>query len=227
MGLNFNITGDLPQPFSEEELIKHFEAFKNGDELARKEIIEHNMRLVIYQIEHYFFNTSFDADDLFQIGVIGLIKAVDSFDINKKIKFNTYASRCIINTIRMHFRNSKKIKYDISLNSLISYNKEGEEIPRESILVDTKTDIVEDYIKKEEYKLLNQLVSQLPDFKRKIIELYFGFYDEPINQVQIANIFNISRSYVSKIIQDILKKFAELLEQEKLIDESISYNLKK
>ena len=110
--------GSFPQPLSEKEEKKYLVEMKQGDKRARSKLIEHNLRLVAHIVKKYYSSTN-DQDDLVSIGTIGLIKAIDSFDLSKGIRLSSYAARCIENEVLMFFRNSKKSAQDVSMNEPI------------------------------------------------------------------------------------------------------------
>ena len=116
--------GSFPQPLSEKEEKKYLVEMKQGDKRARSKLIEHNLRLVAHIVKKYYSSTN-DQDDLVSIGTIGLIKAIDSFDLSKGIRLSSYAARCIENEVLMFFRNSKKSAQDVSMNEPIDTDKDG------------------------------------------------------------------------------------------------------
>lgn len=197
----------LPEKLSTEEEYNALVAYKNGDMEARTLLIERNLRLVVY-LAQKFENTGVNIDDLTSIGTIGLIKAVGSFNIDKNIKFATYASRCIENEILMYLRKSAKLKGDVSLDEPLSVDKDGNEL----ILADiVGTD--NDYVYKEiEYKIENELLSGLVENlnprERYIMKLRYGLTEQEteLTQKEVADKLNISQSYISRIEKKVLLK---------------------
>lgn len=204
--MNYDSYSKLPDPLNQLEFNDYFEKYKSGDENARKIIIWHSMKYVIYHAKKYS-NTFYEEEELIAIGVIGLIKSVDTFDISKKIEFVTYSSRCISNEILLYLRRQQCYNKDISLDTTLYIDKNGNEMKMEDTLYDENVDIVTDYENKETYVNIRKIVESLPKRDKEIVILYFGFVDDtPLTQKQIADILNISESYVSKLLKKILIK---------------------
>ncbi len=196
----------LPQPLPKSQVNELLDKVKHGDEDAIKMIIEHNIRLVLYQVNNKFKSVEYDKKDLVSIGNIGLIKAVTTFDKSKNVEFATYATRCIDNEILMFLRKLKKDQKVDSLDKTITHDKEGKELKIEDTISD-ENDIVEDYEKNITYKIIREIVKELPCRDREIIMLHFGFYNNKIHtQKEIADMMSISQSYVSRLITKIVKK---------------------
>lgn len=209
---------NLPKPLSKQEVYELLEKIKQGDEQAKTKLVEHNIRLVVYQVTKRFSTVEYDKKELVAIGNIGLIKAISTFDTSKKIEFTTYATRCIDNEILMFLRTLKKHSNVDSFDRIINRDKEGNELRIEDILRDD-TDIVEEYTDNETYKIIRQIVNELPDRDRKIIMYYFGFCNNKLyNQQEISDILSISQSYTSKLITKIVNRIGKQLEQEGLIE---------
>lgn len=199
---------ELPRVLTKEETTKLIEELNNGSLLAREKLVEHNIRLVLHIIYKKFLNVPLDKEDLFQIGCVGLLKAIDSYDLKKKINFSTYAVVCIDNEILQVLRKNQKCPFIASLDEEVYDN--DEEMTLKNSLVD-ECDIVKDYENKEIYKIIRELICQLPKREQEITMLYFGFYDNiPCTQGEIAKRLDITQSYVSKII----KKVVDLLGKE-------------
>jgi len=196
------------KPLTPEEEIKYLTKFKIEDDRNAKDIlIERNMRLVAYIAKKYN-NAAEDQDDLISIGTIGLIKAIDTFKIDKGTRLATYASRCIENEILMHIRTNKKNKVQVSLQDPIGTDKEGNEINLLDIL-GTDIDYVVDEVqlKVEVSKLYKQLNDILTPREREIVQLRYGL--TPLGyktQREIAQKLDISRSYVSRIEKKALNR---------------------
>ena len=180
--------------------------FKQGDLNAKNTLVEHNLRLVAHIIKKYCANVN-EQDDLISIGTIGLIKAVNTFDEEKGIKLATYASKCIENEILMYFRSQKKSSQDISINEPIDSDSEGNPLTLIDI-VSVEDTIADDISDKIEISRLYKYVEELEDEREKeIIVLRYGLYGAvPLTQNQIANKFNISRSYVRRIEKRVIEK---------------------
>ena len=195
----------LPPPLTleeEKELLQKLEY----DDNIKTILIERNLRLVVY-ISRKFENTGIDMEDLISIGTIGLIKAVNTFNLDKNIKLATYASRCIENEILMHFRNDKKNSKNVSLDESIGFDKEGNEITIVDVLKTSNPDYIDSINTKDNIVKLNKYINVLSDREKKIIIKRYGLYGEKeITQKKVADELNISRSYVSRIEKRALTK---------------------
>ena len=196
----------LPEPLSKEEEIKNVLLKEKRDVEARKKLIEHNLRLVVYLSKKYE-NTGVDLEDLVSIGTIGLIKGVNTYKLDKNIKLATYASRCIDNEILMFLRKNKRIKSEVSFEDSLSYDSEGNELHLEDIL-GTEEDIVTKNIEnKDDIKLLYKEIENLNDRDRKIMILRYGLYNEKeMTQKDVAKKMGISQSYISRIEKKVIRK---------------------
>lgn len=199
--------GSFPKPLSSADEEKYLLLWKNqGDIKARNKLIEHNLRLVAHIIKKYYAIFS-DRDDLVSIGTIGLIKAIETFDINKNIRLSSYASRCIENEVLMYFRNLKKTSQDMSLNEAIDTDKDGNPLTLMDVIAadDNIADMLDLKINSE--KLRVYITECLSDRERKIIILRYGLNDDkPFTQREVADMLKISRSYVSRIEKKALEK---------------------
>ena len=196
----------LPNPMTNNEERECLVRLENGDEGAKAELIERNLRLVVY-ISKKFENTGVDLEDLISVGSIGLIKAVNTFNSTKKIKLATYASRCIENEILMHLRKVNKQKRETSLDSPLSLDSDGNElllgdvigIDADEVFKSMETSMEKDII----YKVLDKLDAR----ERQIVSMRFGLDGEKEQtQKQVADLLNISQSYISRIEKKILHK---------------------
>ena len=191
--------GSFPQPLSEKEEKKYLVEMKQGDKRARSKLIEHNLRLVAHIVKKYYSSTN-DQDDLVSIGTIGLIKAIDSFDLSKGIRLSSYAARCIENEVLMFFRNSKKSAQDVSMNEPIDTDKDGNALVLMDVMSveDCIIDELDTKIKSE--KLLSYMNEVLSDREKIVILLRYGLDgNQQLAQREVAKILGISRSYVSRI----------------------------
>lgn len=205
-----NLESLLP-PLSKEEEHKYIIQNMQGVIKARNILIEHNLRLVVF-LAKKFENTSFDLEDLVSIGTIGLIKGVKTYKLDKNIKLATYASRCISNEILMFLRKNKKVTNEISLEDTINYDAEGNALSLEDIL-GTDIDIVDkNYQDKNNKELLEKEISKLPARDKEIMIKRYGLYNtKEYTQKEVADLLNISQSYISRIEKKVIKRIKYLL----------------
>lgn len=209
---------NLPNPLDKEELYELFKKLKQGDEVASNIIFLHNMKLVLKQVYNRFQSVNYDKDDLISIGNIGLLNAIKTFDISKEVSFSNYAIKCIDNEILKSIRSINKNNQEISLDKTVKYNRDGNELKIGDTIPD-KTDIFEDYTSTELYSAINEIVNNLPERDKEIIKLYFGFYDNKVyKQKEIADMMSLSKSYITKIIQDNVKKIGKILNSNGFIE---------
>jgi len=203
----------LPMPLVGEEEQAHLRRATSGDTISKKLLIEHNLRLVVYIVKK-FDNVKLDNDDLISVGTIGLIKAINSFSLEKNIKLATYASRCIENEILMYMRKMGKSKNDVSLEEPLNVDFEGNELLLCDIL-GTEPDIVsKDLEKNVEHDLLRNCISNLKDRDKFIIECRFGLFGkEEKTQKEVADMMNISQSYISRLEKKILARLKKQMEK--------------
>lgn len=215
MFLKVSYTQSFPPPLSTDEEKEYFRKYKNGDQKAREILIEHNLRLVAHLVKKYY--TSYkNQDDLISIGTIGLIKAIDSFDPDKGIRFATYASKCLQNEILMYFRSQKKISCEVSMNETIDVDKDGNPLTYIDIIScdDTIADDLDTKIRSA--KAIKIIKNELTPREREIIVLRYGLSSIPaVTQREVATKLGISRSYVSRIEKSALTKINQLLSQKK------------
>jgi RNA polymerase sporulation-specific sigma factor len=196
----------LPPPLSREEEEFLLDRLTQGDSAVRAMLIERNLRLVVY-IARKFENTGINIEDLISIGTIGLIKAVNTFDTEKKIKLATYASRCIENEILMYLRRNNKIRSEVSFDEPLNIDWDGNELLLSDVL-GTEEDVIYRNIEDEvDRKLLINALSKLNDRERKIMELRFGLTGgEEKTQKDVADLLGISQSYISRLEKRIIKR---------------------
>ena len=204
--------GSFPKPLSEKQEREYLQRSQNGDLEARNKLVEHNLRLVAHIIKKYYGVQS-EQDDLVSIGTIGLIKAINTFKPDRNIRLSSYASRCIENEILMHFRSTKKSAQDVSLNETIDTDKDGNPLTLMDIMAVDDT-ILDDLDKKLNSRKLGQFIrEELEERERTIILLRYGLDGhEPMTQKEIAQMLDISRSYVSRIETKALKKLRKRYE---------------
>ena len=201
-----NGTEILPEKLSAYEEICLVEEMKKGSDEAKNQLIERNLRLVVYTAQK-FENTGVNMEDLVSIGTIGLIKAVSSFNNEKNIKLATYASRCIENEILMHLRKIAKIKREISLDEPLNTDAEGNELCIADILCSEKDEVSHNMDKQDESSNLARVLNDLTDKEKKIMYMRYGLSgDSEMTQKEVADYFEISQSYISRIEKKILSK---------------------
>lgn len=196
----------FPNPLTPEEEEKYLRLMAEGDPEARHKLIEHNLRLVAHIVKKYENQTD-DKEDLISIGTIGLIKAIDSFSLDKGTKLATYAVRCIDNEILMLFRSTKKMRNDVSLYDPIGFDKEGNEICLIDVVRDEGKDLNDIIIQQLAIEKVEKNLRILNSRERDVITRRFGLNgkDEETQQ-EIAHSYGISRSYVSRIEKRALMK---------------------
>ncbi|MDO4394410.1 MAG: RNA polymerase sporulation sigma factor SigK [Mycoplasmatota bacterium] len=189
----------FPEQLPKELEDEYIKKAKSGDPEARNKLIEHNLRLVAHIVKK-FEATGHDVDDLIGIGTVGLIKGIDTYSENKKVKLATYAAKCAENEILMYFRADKKNSKNVSLYEEISYDKEGNKITILDILKTSDPDYIEEIYKNDNIKLLKKYLNVLSKREREIIEARYGLNNQKEEtQKDIAKKLNISRSYVSRL----------------------------
>jgi len=191
------------EPKEEEEVLKRL---ANKELEARQILVERNLRLVVY-IAKKFENTGIGIEDLISIGTIGLMKAINTFNTDKKIKLATYASRCIENEILMYLRRSNKIRGEISIDEPLNQDGDGNELLLSDIL-GTDEDVTSRRIEDEvDKKLLKASMEKLNPREKNIMELRFGFKEgDEKTQKEVADMLGISQSYISRLEKKIINK---------------------
>ena len=200
----------FPKPLSAGEEKEYLERCKEGDQSARDMLIEHNMRLVAHIIKKYAF-TDKETDDLLSIGTIGLIKAVNTFDVSRGNRLSSYAAKCIDNEILL--RAEKKMSREVSLYEPIGTDKEGNEIHLFDVIESGECDASEHYCKKEDICRLHRGIQTvlLPKEKRVVV-LRYGLFGHLVHtQKEVGSVLGISRSYVSRIEKSALEKLRSFL----------------
>ena len=196
----------LPEPLPKDLEVEYVLLSMNGDENARKKLIEHNLRLVVFLSKKYE-NTGVDLEDLVSIGTIGLIKGVNTYKLDKNIKLATYASRCIDNEILMFLRKNKKRRGEVSFEDSLSYDADGNELHLEDIL-GTSNDVVTRGVEDEDdKKILYDEIMKLNNRDKEIMILRYGLFGKSeFTQKQVAEMLGISQSYISRIEKKVIKK---------------------
>ena len=197
----------LPPPLLPDEEASAIERLgKTGSEEAKSLLIEHNLRLVVY-IAKKFDNTGVGVEDLISIGTIGLIKAINTFVPEKKIKLATYASRCIENEILMYLRRNSKTRMEVSIDEPLNVDWDGNELLLSDILGTDEDIIYRDLENEVERKLLRKALGKLSRRERMIIELRFGLNHpsgQEMTQKEVADLLGISQSYISRLEKKII-----------------------
>lgn len=199
----------LPAPLCAEDEAKVIGDLNTEyDKEAKSVLIEHNLRLVVY-IAKRFENTGVGVEDLISIGTIGLIKAINTFNPEKKIKLATYASRCIENEILMYLRRNNKTRMEVSIDEPLNVDWDGNELLLSDIL-GTEEDIISKNLENEvERSLLTKAIDKLTERERTIVNLRFGLDNEEgeeMTQKEVADLLGISQSYISRLEKKIMKR---------------------
>lgn len=204
----------FPEPLSSEEEKKYLKEMLEGNEKARNILIEHNLRLVAHIAKKYN-NTKLDQEDLISIGTIGLIKGINSFNADKNIKLATYTARCIENEILMFLRSSKKINSEVFLNEPVGKDKDDNVVTLGEIIEVNEKNVEDEVdLKMKVKKLYQKMKTVLKQREKVIIELRFGLLgDKPKTQKEIAEMLDISRSYVSRIETKAIGKLAKEIKE--------------
>ncbi len=208
-----NGSEQLPPPLTKEEEEAAFNLMVTNRDAARDTLIVHNLRLVVY-IAKKFENTGIWLEDLVSIGTVGLIKAVNTFSVDKKIKLATYASRCIENEILMYLRKYSQYRYDISIDEPLNVDWDGNELLLSDVL-GTENDCVNSHLEDEvEKQLLHEAIDQLQPREKQIMEMRFGLNGrKEKTQKEVADEIGISQSYISRLEKRIIKQLREELEK--------------
>lgn len=207
--------GSFPKPLSAKEEQVYLERSLAGDLEARNILVEHNLRLVAHIIKKYYTQSA-EQEDLISIGTIGLIKAVDTFRPERKIRLATYASRCVENEVLMYFRSRKKLQGEMSLSDTIDGDDAGSALCLMDVVGSDDT-MLSDMADREEQQHIRHLVDTcLTDREAEVIRRRYGLTgDLPQTQRQVAAAFSISRSYVSRIEKRALSKLEAALRDDK------------
>ena len=199
----------LPAPLTPDREAKAIEGLNLPDnKAAREELIEHNLRLVVY-IAQKFDNTGVGVEDLISIGTIGLIKAINTFNPTKKIKLATYASRCIENEILMYLRRNNKTRMEVSIDEPLNVDWDGNELLLSDILGTDEDTIYRDLENEAERKLLIRALNKLSSREKLIVRMRFGLDDpegKEKTQKEVADLLGISQSYISRLEKKIMQR---------------------
>lgn len=202
---------ELPQVLNEGKLYEYFKLIEEGSKEARTIVINTNIKLVLYLVTKQFCETDYDKEELISIGLIGLIKAVDTFDVNRGVKFVTYAAKCIINEIFSFIKEDKRYYDSLKDNGCLIYHN----------LINEKSDPVLNNESYECYKAMMQIIEKMPERDKKVIMCYYGFMDiKPMTQKEIGEKFGLSQSNIFKIISRSLKEIKNELIRKELVEET-------
>ena len=210
----FYINGSetLPAPLSAEREHYLTSRVESGDVSAKNELIEHNLRLVVY-IAKKFENTGVNIEDLISIGTIGLIKSINTFCPEKNIKLATYSSRCIENEILMFLRKNSRVRNEISIDEPLNVDWDGNELLLYDILGTDTNEVSKNIENKDEVEALYNCINRLCPREREIMELRFGLKDKKeYTQKEVADMMGISQSYISRLEKKILIKLKKDIE---------------
>lgn len=207
--LGINTPQNFPPPLPAEKEAEYFRLLAEGDEDARQELILHNLRLVSHIVRKYYASSK-NQDDLVSVGVIGLVKAVDSFNSSNGARFATYAAKCIQNEILMHFRSQKKLSAEVSLNETIDVDRDGNPLTYIDVISCDESLTYDIERKISSQRALRYVNTVLDERERRIITMRYGLGgDEPMTQREVASALGISRSYVSRIEKTALSRLLE------------------
>lgn len=213
LALHLDETITFPEPLGAEEEKMVLQRMHSGDKKAKDILIERNLRLVAHIVKKYYAANA-EPEELLSVGTVGLIKAINTFNTDKKVRLSTYAARCIDNEILMFFRNKKKTALDISLEEPIEQDGEGNPLTLMDMIAQEDT-ILEEINTRKNIKDLYRFIEEIEDHREKnILIMRYGLDGkEPLTQNEIAEIFGISRSYVSRIETKCLKKLRKKFEK--------------
>jgi len=203
----------LPEPLTPEEEKELLNRLKASDDNARKKLVEKNLRLVVY-IAKKFESSGVNIEDLISIGTIGLMKAINTFNVEKNIKLATYASRCIENEILMFLRKTQKIKTEVSIDEPINTDSEGNDLALGDILGTENDSLFKQVEDNDNKKIVNMAIRNLDSREKIIMEMRYGFDGrKELTQKEVADKLGISQSYISriekKVIDRLKKQFNE------------------
>ena len=203
----------LPPPLTKEEEAQVMENIRQGIPGAREPLITHNLRLVVY-IAKKFESPGAGVEDLISIGTIGLIKAVNTFQVERNIKLATYASRCIENEILMHLRKSSQLRHEVSIDDPLNVDWDGNELLLSDLLGSDPDAVNRDIEQEAECTLLRSAVDRLSPREKKIMVLRFGLESSREHtQKEVADQLGISQSYISRLEKRIIHRLRRDLEK--------------
>ncbi len=196
----------LPPPLNKKEELELLNRLMQKDDEARKRLVEKNLRLVVY-IAKKFENSGVNIEDLISIGTIGLMKAINSFNLDKNIKLATYASRCIENEILMYLRKIQRTKTEVSIDEPINIDGEGNDLSLVDILGSDNDTVYKEVEESDNRKVLRRAIMGLNDREKMIMELRYGFEGkDELTQKEVADKLGISQSYISRIEKKVINR---------------------
>lgn len=220
----FGDSMDLPPALTKEQTNSLINELAKGSSIARDELIVHNIRLVLFVIEKYFYSVNYDKKDLASIGIIGLIKAVDTYNSKVKTLFSSYASKCIYNEICMFVRKLSKDYLVDSLDEMLDQEKHKVWINDKFI---SENNIIEDYDYKETIMILQNIIDTLPHQDKELLALYYGFNgNNPHSAAKIASLYNVSKATISRRLNQIIAQIVKDLVRQGIDKEETSLNVR-
>ena len=202
----------FPKPLTAAEEAYYMQKYTEGDLKAKHILIERNLRLVAHIVKKYPSREE-DVEDLLSIGTIGLIKAVVSFDPEKRVRLGTYAARCIENEILMHLRKTSRMRYEVSIDEPLNTDNDGNELLLMDVLTSDQPQVGEELERSAEHAALHRAVARLTPRERRIMELRFGLNRETEHtQKEVADQLGISQSYISRLEKRIIRRLRRELE---------------
>lgn len=204
----------FPKPLSREEEQQYLSLYRSGDENAKNILIERNLRLVAHIVKKYM-SSGRDMDELIAIGIVGLVKAVNTYDDSKGSRLGTYAARCVDNELLMLLRMERKLNREISLYEPIGTDKEGNEISFIDVVEDPSDDVLDQMMLDERIRKMYVAIGEVLTMREKeiIYKRYGLFGNTEITQKELGKILGISRSYVSRIEKRALQKLRKYIEE--------------
>ena len=204
----------FPKPLSREEEQYYLSLYRSGDENAKNILIERNLRLVAHIVKKYM-SSGRDMDELIAIGIVGLVKAVNTYDDSKGSRLGTYAARCVDNELLMLLRMERKLNREISLYEPIGTDKEGNEISFIDVVEDPSDDVLDQMMLDERIRKMYIAIGEVLTMREKeiIYKRYGLFGNTEITQKELGKILGISRSYVSRIEKRALQKLRKYIEE--------------
>lgn len=204
----------LPAPLSPDREAELIAQLDNPDSNVKKELIEHNLRLVVYIARKFENPGTGNIEDLISIGTIGLIKAVNTFNPEKNIKLATYASRCIENEILMFLRKNSHVRSEVSIEEPLNIDWDGNELLLGDVLGTGIDEVSKDIESEMEIEVLNRAINRLTGREKQIMQLRFGLSgNREYTQKEVADLLGISQSYISRLEKKILNRLKKDLEQ--------------
>lgn len=211
-----NFINQLPPSISREETYELIYEIINGSKESREKLITANQRLIAYIIIRSFSNCRIDADDLFQVGNIGLIKAIDTYDIEKNYEFSSYAAKCILNEIYILIRSNAKYDRVDSFEKVVMSGSNGKDICLGDLL-ESDLNLEEEYLELELNEKVLEIIEQLKEQDKELIKLYYGFYGKRYDQNELGVIYNRTQAQMSRRINAVVEQIRFKLKKQQLL----------